>query len=179
MDSLEVEVKLRARRGLENLARLLGSLGYSAISDETQRDIYFSHPCYDFSRRDEALRLRVSNGRTVLCYKGPRQPSKVKKRLEIEVVVSDALSTARILKALGFKELACIEKRRRIFKRANVTVALDEVKGLGLFVEIEAPSESAVLEAMRELGFSEKDIVKETYLELALKSGKSSNIDSE
>lgn len=179
MDSLEVEVKLRVRGGSENLAKLLSSLGYTAVSDEVQRDTYFSHPCYDFSKRDEALRLRVSNGRAVLCYKGPRQPSRVKKRLEIEVVVSDVLSIAKMLEALGFKELACVEKRRRVFKKENTTVALDEVKGLGLFIEIEAPSEDAVLEAMRELGFSEKDVVNETYLELVLKSRKPSNIDSE
>ena len=179
MGSVEVEVKLRVRGGLRELVELLDALGYLAVSDEAQLDVYFSHPCYDFSSRDEALRLRVSGGRAVLCYKGPRQPSRVKKRLEVEVAVSDASSTVRLLKALGFRELARIEKRRRVFKRSNVTIALDEVKGLGPFVEVEAPSESAVLKAMYELGFSEKDIVRETYLELALKSKKSSNTDSE
>lgn len=39
--------------------RRLGELGTEFIRDQHQLDTYFYHPCRDFKRNDEALRVRV------------------------------------------------------------------------------------------------------------------------
>jgi adenylate cyclase class 2 len=168
---LEVEQKFRADLGRvrEELLRL----GASPVEAKEEVDIYFQHPCRDFAKTDEALRVRRSGGDVEVTYKGPRMRSSAKARLELTVSADGDVEA--VLEALGFRKVAVIKKRREYYSYGSLTISLDDVEGLGQFVEIEAvaSSEASLKEAEAEvsalaerLGLAER--VDATYLELYL-----------
>ena len=76
-----------------------------------------------------------------------------------------------ILGHLGFVLSAMVQKQRRKYSYQDVTLALDEVEGLGSYVEVEARAEvdieeqrQKVLRVMNELGLNES--IRSSYLEL-------------
>lgn len=168
---MEVEQKFRADLGRvrEELLRL----GASPVEAKEEVDIYFQHPCRDFAKTDEALRVRRSGGDVEVTYKGPRMRSSAKARLELTVSADGDVEA--VLEALGFRKVAVIKKRREYYSYGSLTISLDDVEGLGQFVEIEAvaSSEASLKEAEAEvsalaerLGLAER--VDATYLELYL-----------
>jgi len=166
LSRLEVEVKLRVP--CDELRRLLTSLsGRVNVTDPVEeRDVYYSHPCKDFSKSDEALRVRYINGSPCcLTYKGPRQGSQYKSRTEINVPLSG--DPEPILRALGFTKYVEVVKVRRYIELEKAEVTLDEVEELGCFIEVEAKDgrEVSVAEALRELQV-EGEVVTETYAEM-------------
>lgn len=77
--------------------------------------------------------------------------------------------------------LVVVDKKRRIYRIDNVKIHLDEVQGLGAFMEVEAIDEHATGDeaALREqaefyrnaLGIPESSIVRESYSDLLLHAG--------
>ena len=67
-------------------------------------------------------------------------------------------------------------KLRSNYRLGDISVSLDDVENLGTFMEIEALAEEKdfelqekrVLELLEKLGFSEGDIIKDSYLELIM-----------
>lgn len=175
----EVEVKYRVT-DLGSVESAMARLGARLVKVEREEDTYLQHPCRDFRASDEALRLRVINGERVeLTYKGPRSGGDIKSRLEITVGLrGDPDSALRLLESLGFERVATVSKVRRFYvvPGTKVVVCLDDVEGLGSFVEIEAqgsPEEvSGEVEAVaRKLGLRGPPLSK-TYLELLLEGGR-------
>ncbi|HIQ03121.1 MAG TPA: class IV adenylate cyclase [Desulfurococcales archaeon] len=133
---LEVEVKYRVEN-VDYVKSRLVKLGAKHIETVVEVDYYYQHPCRDFKKSDEALRIRVSNGKYTLTYKGPRIPGAVKAREEISVEFRDFKKLDTILRKLGFKHLATIVKKRDIYALGEFKISVDEVEGLGEFIEIE------------------------------------------
>jgi len=85
---------------------------------------------------------------------------------------------ANICLALGFEELLKINKVRRKASYQGLEICLDQVEGLGNFIEIEKISESAdaetvqleLFEILKKLGIEEQDRVFEGYDQLILKN---------
>jgi len=174
---IEVEAKVEVK-DLQPLRRRLKELGARYTSKELQRDTYFNHPQRDFASTDEALRVRsTSRGEHSITYKGAKLPeSKVKAREELNLQVTNAEVAAEILFRLGFKEVAHVVKKREVWALQGLTVCLDEVEGLGSFVEVEAAergeassSEEAALRLIHQLGLGSLSLIRESYLELILK----------
>jgi len=165
------ETELKARARLSEVREALRGLGASLIGVEDQVDRYFSHPCRDFGKSDEALRLRVSNGSCELTYKGPRVGGMAKGRLEVTVRVDDEAKAVSLLRLLGFEEVATVRKRRERYSLPGVELCLDSVEGLGEFVEAESRGlEASHIESLlKRIGAGE--LVRETYLELLLSGG--------
>ena len=181
----EVEVKFRVA-DLADCERRLRERGAQPGRTVTQHDRYFNHPQRDFANTDEALRVRQVAGETRLTYKGPRIDRETKTREEIELPVGEgkrgAAELATVLQRLGFSLAGEVQKRRREFHLAGhgrpVAVALDEVEGLGCFVELEAVADSVesvpqarsrVLELASDLGFGASET--RSYLELLARAG--------
>lgn len=131
-----IEFELKAPVPAEAVSGLRARLGPPRALEE-HADRYFQHPCRDFGRTDEALRLSIRAGRTSLTYKGPKLDATTKARVEIDVPVADGEAAASLLEALGFQEVAVLRKRRARYAADGFEVALDEVPELGVFVELE------------------------------------------
>ena len=158
------------------------ALGCEFDPPMVQVDQYFNHPARDFAQTDEALRIRSVGDENRLTYKGPKIDQQTKTRREIEFAIGSGRKTAEqmaeVLTILGFQVVHEVQKKRRIghfiWQDLAVEAALDEIDGLGSFLEIEISAEEADLEAARaaivalaehlELGTPER----RSYLELVL-----------
>ncbi|MBD3260273.1 MAG: class IV adenylate cyclase, partial [Candidatus Altiarchaeales archaeon] len=129
---LEVEVKVPWSGG----DKPLFDLGAKFREEYLQEDVYFAHPCRDFLESGEALRIRCVDGEFFLTYKGPRLDVDTKSRQEIEFPASAQLF--EVLKKLGFREAGCVVKKRRTYKLGDLLFCLDDVEGLGSYLEVES-----------------------------------------
>jgi adenylate cyclase class 2 len=139
------------------LIRCLTELGVALGEPIVQSDRYFAHPARDFAQTDEALRIRTVGNASFVTYKGPKLDATSKTRRELELPLaqsdSDGLQFAELLTALGFTPVATVRKRRRKFHimqdGRDVEGALDEVDGIGTYVELELMADDANLEASK------------------------------
>jgi adenylate cyclase class 2 len=169
---IEVEVKARAKP--ETLERIK-ALGAVFLKEENHIDIYFNSPIRDFRKTDEALRVRVKEEGARLTYKGPKLDSKTKSRKELTVKIDSAERMGEVLASLGFVPSAKVIKRRIKYALGDVTFALDDVQGLGPFLEIEVEaggdadleaSRIKVISLLSQLGLGES--IRKSYLELLM-----------
>lgn len=161
MKEREVKIKVDSLAGLNE--RLIAQ-GFIFRGKRRQRDVYFNHPCRDFSESDEALRLRFENGKVEITYKGPREDGRaVKVREEISCdIIGDA---EKMLHRLGFRKVAEVFKEREVYEKEGVTVFLDKVEGLGEFVEIEGNADLKVVAESLDIPWRPVSL---TYLEMML-----------
>ena len=147
-----------------------------------QSDQYLAHPCRDFAKTDEALRIRTVGKKSFVTFKGPKLGKQTKTRREIELPLDpedhDGSQFGELLAALGFEPVAVVRKKRRTcrinFEGYEVEGSLDEVDGVGSFAELELQADDANLEAAKrtisklaselQLGPSER----RSYLEMLL-----------
>jgi adenylate cyclase class 2 len=169
--SLEVEVKGKVG-DLRPVEAKVKALGFSFVGTEEHSDVYFKHPTRDFARTDEALRIRTVNGRSILTYKGPKVDKVSKTREEIEVEVMGDM--AMVLQRVGFTTVLDVHKIRKVYKKGDIEVCLDDVKGLGTYIEVECKStelegtRARVMAVVKALGLDEKTLERRSYLELLL-----------
>jgi adenylate cyclase class 2 len=177
----EVEQKFRVPE-LPSVRAQLVALGMQIHQAIHQEDHYFRHPSRDFAKTDEALRLRQIGDQNFITYKGPKIDAATKTRRELELPLPGGAPVhaqfVELLLALGFSPGGVVRKRREpgklTFESHEVEVALDEVEGLGAFVELEIgatdetlPSAKAALAALQNrLGLSGAE--RRSYLELLL-----------
>jgi adenylate cyclase class 2 len=165
---IEVEVKARAP---QDLAERIAAMGATLLAVENHHDLYFNSPQHDFKESDEALRIRIKEEGARLTYKGPKLDQTTKSRLERTVKIDDPLQMEQILSSLGFVLSAQVRKRRAKYSYEGVVLALDDVEGLGHFVEVEAEGEGdyeqqrqKVLSILSRLGLHES--IRSSYLQL-------------
>ena len=111
-----------------------------------------------------------------LTYKGPKVDDAAKTREEFESTVGDPDAVEAALEALGFEPAAAVEKARRRFELDGYAVVLDDVDGLGTFVEVETEAAAGGLDAAREgaaavlerLGLANRERLRSSYLGLLL-----------
>lgn len=129
MGHINIEIKARCNNPAR-IRRLLKSKGADFRGTDHQIDTYFKVP-------NGRLKLREGNIENYLIYykrgnkKGPKQSN-----VTLFKTSSDPLLKAVLSKSLGI--LVIVDKQREIYFINNVKFHIDNVKGLGLFVEIEA-----------------------------------------
>ena len=181
--SYEVEQKYRVT-GFRQIVERLAKLGATLGEPIEQVDTYYAHPSRDFGETDEAFRLRRIGTMTCMTYKGPRIDANTKTRKEIEIPLAPGTDHHRqcraMLKALGFRLVAEVRKMRRVASWTDrgfpIEVAVDEVRDVGKFVEIETSADAKRLAAAKDriakvagqLGLTQSE--RTSYLELLLRS---------
>jgi adenylate cyclase, class 2 len=177
----EVEQKYRVEN-IVGFKHRLTEMGARAQPVIVQVDRYFNHPSRDFYQTDEALRLRRVGDDNFITYKGPKLDAVTKTRREIELPLCAGSSAideyAELLSTLGFGFVAEVSKRRLRWQLdwhgQAVEIALDDVAGVGLFVELELPADEHSIEEAKtaiasladELGLKHSE--RRSYLELLL-----------
>ncbi|MFQ6062346.1 MAG: class IV adenylate cyclase [Methanosarcinales archaeon] len=172
---IEVEIKSRVP-DIEIIEQKIINLGASLIGIEHHKDIYYNAPHRDFAETDEALRVRYKNNNIILTYKGKKLDKVSKSRREIKCKVDENIK--EILSALGFRIVATVIKTRKKYGLDDFVIALDKVKSLGTFIEIEGIAKEGEFEAtvsnafkvLNKLGFGKENTIRESYLELLLQN---------
>ncbi len=161
-----------------------------------QQDIYWDNPCIRIKDQGAVLRKRMIHFYTqknnsswseqkkqnFVTYKGPKQKSQYKFREEIEFAVSDKIWT--ILSRLDFQIQDSVEKARWTAKetvsfdsmRIPVSLTIDIVQNLGLFMEVEIvldnekrklfDSETIISKILNDYGLNTYKIEPLSYLAL-------------
>lgn len=182
---LEIEVKARLGDP-KNTERSIIALGAVPLGIEKHVDTYYSAPHCDFGETDEALRIRVVDGKYFLTYKGPKLDRVSKTRKEFEVEINDVGTIGNILSSLGFQPVATIVKKRKKYRLGNFSIDLDEVKNLGSFIEIELMVKSqdnheekveSIFKFLDKIGIGRASTIRKSYLEL-LKENSTGNCSS-
>ena len=169
---LEIEIKAYCEKHDEIIKKII-SLGGIFKKESVERDIYFKHPSRDFAETDEALRIRTEDdSKITLTYKGPKIGTETKTRIESEVKVDDFTSMKEILTRLGFSIVEEVNKKRRYYSLGEIDICLDNVSGLGDFVELEKKGndiesgEKELFVLADKIGLSKFE--RKSYLELIL-----------
>ena len=139
-NNIEIEIQVN----IENSVPLIYFLKAQGVfvHEIHQVDEYFS-PAHDnfLAVRPVArwLRLRQSDKGNSFNYKNWYFDENGKSNHcdEFETKIEDINSTRKILEALNFKNIAVVNKLRKIWTFKDYEIAIDSVKGLGDFVEIE------------------------------------------
>ncbi|MFW9911310.1 MAG: class IV adenylate cyclase [Candidatus Thorarchaeota archaeon] len=185
----EVEVKIPLEK-TEQLEAALLEIGARKLNTETQVDAYFDHPCRSFPETDEAIRIRsrqphsdddqvVPDDRplTEMTYKGPKVDPLSKTRVELSVGLDDSREAELILTQLGFKPIAEVTKIRSFYSMRDITISIDDVIDVGIFLELErvveheaqiASAREGIFAVVRELGLNPEESIRDSYLEMYL-----------
>jgi len=177
----ESEAKLKVP-GLPAVRKALRAAGACFLQTVLHSDTYFDTPegalrgadCGVRIRRQRVLRGRADEPpcRDLVTYKGPRLPNRrLKVRREVQTAVADAGVLAEILRACGLRATVTIRKRRSSYRLGRCRVELDELPKLGCFVEIEGPTQKAILAVQRKLGLKGPPILA-PYVALLADMGK-------
>jgi adenylyl cyclase CyaB, putative len=165
-----IEVEIKARCSPE-IGKKIAALGSRMLGVENHLDLYFNSPLRDFARTDEALRIRTKEEGVRLTYKGPKLDEDTKSRREVTVRVDDPEALTEILESLGFVGSGTVKKRRTKYALGEAVLCLDDVEGLGTFLEIELSGDEdwsvqkrEAQELMAELGLTES--IRRSYLEM-------------
>lgn len=183
MNTYEIEIKLPIVDKDRVQTKLL-QLGFEVAAKIRECDMYYNSVYHDVKELGEALRIRKSTDlltgitKAQINFKGKKIDKVSMSRQEYETVVEDADSMEQILKSLDFLPVAGVMKTRIYLQREKMTACLDQVDGLGDFLELEVIAHE---EASREihlknmeqllttLGLSMKDTVRTSYLGMLLR----------
>jgi adenylate cyclase, class 2 len=169
MSFLNVEIKAKCSDASSIRNYLLSNHAESKGVDE-QTDTYFN---VQYGR----LKLREGNiENNLIFYQRTNQPGPKDSHFQL-VKVGDASGLKEVLtKSLGVKVV--VKKKREIYFIKNVKFHIDEVQGIGSFVEIEAGNLLVDLPQvhlkdqcdfyMREFGIKQEDLMEESYSDMEL-----------
>ncbi|BDC52661.1 adenylate cyclase [Bryobacterales bacterium F-183] len=165
---IETEIKIRVG-DVEEIEALLRSRGFAESSPRSfESNTVWDTPGRDLKASGELVRLRATQGRHVLTYKGKAHTEKYKSREELESECSSVDALQRVFRRLGLEPMFRYEKYRTEFQREDQegVVTVDETP-IGNFIELEG--EPAWIDRVAsELGFNDRDYSTTSYGRLYL-----------
>ena len=167
MSFLNIEIKARCHDS-EKVRRYLLDHNAEFRGVDEQTDTYFDV-------RNGRLKLREGNIENNLIFYERDDQQGPKKSLFHLVRIEDAKGLKEVLtKSIGIK--AIVKKRREIYYIGNVKFHIDEVPGLGSFVEIEAGNVTGDISQeelqrqcdfyMAELEIQTRDLLENSYSDM-------------
>ena len=178
---IEVEVKLPIPdpEGVKN--RILEA-GFKEQRFIEERDTYFDNARGDIRANGEALRVRETKDcrtgkkQAQINYKGKKLDTQTMTRRELETRVEDGAVCREILQAIGYSPAEPeVIKIRTMLQKDCVTACLDNVHGLGSFLELEILVEreekkdaalGQIKDILNSLGYQVSDSVQTSYLSM-------------
>lgn len=133
----EVEVKAKVSNFTEIQSRLT-KLGCTFSEPSIQKDRIYLPNGIEFPDKTKGTlfaRIRNSNGKYIFTLK--KQLDTEFENIEHELVIDSPEQANEMLKLLDFHEVLSVSKKRIKCKYEDMTICLDEIEGLGSFVEVE------------------------------------------
>lgn len=136
-----IEVEHRASLTEEKFMSLMNEMKGMFIRTDHENDTYYYPPHRDYEMTPEGrefLRLRIRNNESIFEHKNVvYNNGKKTHSVELPVRITEPEAFRKMLEILGFREHMAVEKTRHVFEDENFVIVLDDVKGLGYFIEIE------------------------------------------
>ena len=161
---VETEIKLRLRGGLTKIRHSLRQLGFRITKHRSfESNILFDNTKRSLRKHGKLIRVRKVAKHTLLTYKGPSQPSRYKKRQEIEFEVPFSAPIGAILTEIGYHPVFRYEKYRTEYeRRSNPGKVLVDETPIGNYLELEG-SPRWIDRTAKQLGFSKSDYITRSY----------------
>jgi adenylate cyclase class 2 len=158
MANKDIEIEIKIPLDEDTFSNVKEKLEKGAKIEKTshQIDEYFTPSHRNFVKPQfpfEWLSIRKRGGRAILNYKHwyPENVEVATHCDEFETEIEHPDQLGKIFSALDFKHLITVEKQREVYIcNGEFEVALDVVKELGHFIEIEAIKDFGSVEATRE-----------------------------
>lgn len=169
----KVLVELKARiYDLDKIRQVLLRLGAEYVKTLRQKDVYFDNVIGRFK-----LRVNSDGSAKLVYYKRPNEKY-AKESIIYLIDIDEPDVISRVLsETLGIKVV--VEKVREIYRWQDVRVHLDQVEGLGVFLEFEyevidheeviRDSKNKLMKMLRDLGINEEQLQEYSYSDMLLK----------
>src|SRR5215472_15754092 len=135
---MEVEAKVRLdEAGLRKVLGNLAQRGLVLSSPERQRDVYFAERGFRqqvLGPGSPVVRVRYADSGTTLSLKRLTHEEGVWE--EAETAVHDGAVAESIIVSSGAEHAVTVVKSRRMTRLAGLEIIIDEVDGLGTFLEL-------------------------------------------
>lgn len=143
-NDIELEIKLPLKNP-EEVADFLNENAELISKDVFQRDTYFVPTHRNFLGAKypfEWLRLRESDADASINYKHfyPENVKETDYCDEFESKINNVNAIKKIFRSLDIKEVVVVEKVRTTWMFESVEIVIDNIKGLGVYIELEATS---------------------------------------
>ena len=181
---LEIERKRQLTGNIEELIGRLRNIGFELKSNLREIDTYYSRPDVDFMQTVECLRIRQRDSFAEVTYKPATTTAThtennviIKPETNLPIQPEDAATAKQLLTNLGMVQLVEVNKYRRSFQSSDfpqATVAIDEIKDAGTFVEVEVLSDDGasalimISEIETKLGLDSMEIATQPYRDICM-----------
>lgn len=173
------EVDLPTADLADDKNKILELLQYLGLTVVAEDDKSIRAVVRTFPLPVRSVRLRDDGGQLEWTVKervsgnDKKNQGAVAKRGEAEVKMNNFKAVRRLLERMGYNLKYEREKFRTTYRLGNAKVELNEAPRVPSVIEIEAPEESDVLEAVKILGFKPSELANMTDTEYLLASGRS------
>lgn len=138
----EIELLIEVLSPVDDALEALSVFGESTT--KITLDTYYADPLREDLQPDNtgklrrSFRVRTRESANTMAYKIDHfNDIEWQYSDEYEIEVSDASTLSLILNNLGLKELVRVDCKKHVFNNDEYEIVLEEVKDLGLFIEIE------------------------------------------
>lgn len=155
----EIEILIEVKSNKEDALKALEQFESKGLKKTL--DVYFYDPLREELQPDKngrlknCLRLRQKDGKYSIAYKIDHfDGDEWSHSDEYETSIGDFEIMARSIELLGFEELVRIDNEKHVFMTSEYEIVLEDVKDLGIFLEVEKMSEVSddkVTEAKEEI----------------------------
>ena len=182
--SYEIERKRQLTGNAEDTIKQLQKLGFELQSSDHEIDTYYYRPDVDFMQTVECLRIRQRDGFAEVTYKPAttiathtKNDVIIKPETNLPIQPGDAATAKQLLANLGMMRLVEVNKYRRSFQSSDfpqATVAIDEIKDAGTFVEVEVLSDdetsalAMISDIETKLGLESAEVVTRPYRDIRM-----------
>lgn len=142
----EVEVLVEVKSNKEEALKELQQFQFQGIKKTL--DVYFYDPLRlnlqpsEFGKLKAAFRLRSKDGKNFITYKVDHfEGLEWSHSDEYETEIKDFDVAMQVIEKLGLVELVRIGSEKHTYTTSEYEIVLEDVKGLGLFLEVENLSE--------------------------------------
>jgi adenylate cyclase class 2 len=159
MENKDTEIEIKIQINEKEYQEIKNKLKNIAnfIDKSFQKDIYFTPFHRDFTkpktkRIHEWLRIRKTKDKNSINYKHfhPDNAEIFTHCDEIETEINSIDKIEKIFLALDFKHIITVDKEREIYQNKEFEIALDSIKELGYFIEIETLIDFGSVKTARE-----------------------------
>ena len=181
---LEIERKRQLTGDAKELIKQLQDLGFELQSNLHEIDTYYSRPDVDFMQTVECLRIRQRDGFAEVTYKPATTAAThtknnviIKPETNLPIQPGDTAIAKQLLASLDMVQLVEVNKYRRLFQSSDfpqATVAIDEIKDAGTFVEVEVLSDdensalAMISDIETKLGLDSAEVVTRPYRDICM-----------
>ena len=169
-----INIEIKARCSNQDIIReILKSENADFKGVDHQIDTYFKSP-------NGRLKLRQGNIENFLIFYN-REDTEGPKQSDVTLLTVDSVNSPRDILEQALGVLVEVDKEREIYFIRNIKFHLDNVKGLGTFVEIEAIDKDGSIgketlleqcsEYVGKFGIKNEDLISVSYSDLLLQDG--------